>query len=143
MKAFPFFLLLVLEGCFSMPKNSIELVRNAPAVQSYCYNVKNQVVEKRLKNFLDSCYSRKYVTVDTPYGTYTNKYDEKTEKKIIQGGIRYSLSNIAGYVLSVDILPEKDGCETKMKLYGVSFFWRKNFDNIDMAVKSGEIDCPL
>ena len=135
---------MIFTGCFSLPQTSAVLVRTAGATQTYCYQIDSKEIEKRLNKFLNSCYSRKNVTVNTPYGTYTNKYDEKREVQSLENGVRYSISNTAGYVLAVDIFtPNADTCKTEVKMYGTSIFWKKNFDNIDEALRDGKIDCPL
>lgn len=128
-------------GCVSIPKNSSELVNTTSTTQTFCYSLAPEVVGQRLGAYLGQCYRpvSTMIPIGTTYVPMSANFQTTHEKLPV--GDRYSVRNPLGFGYSANVVGGVNGCETEVKMYAITDFWKGTFVGADQVINGGEIKC--
>ncbi len=132
-------LITIVSGCVSIPKSPSELVGTSAITIKYCYQDDPEKVKQRIQAFMEKCYHPVVIWgVRIPGNIEWEILHEKLDEKD-----RYSVSNDLGYPFSVEVTPNTDGCPSNVIMYGITTFWHRFMERVDMAAKGEKVNCPL
>jgi hypothetical protein len=133
-------------GCATVPKTSTQLVETSGTTQSYCYSMPRVIVGERIELLLSQCYGEVETIIPIGAAYVPISADFQVINEELPNGNRYSVRNFVGFGYSADVISDAIGisadCETEVRMYAVSGFWRNTFDAVDRAVRNEDSSCP-
>jgi hypothetical protein len=135
--------ILSVAGCVSIPKTSSELVETSTNTRTYCYQMPPETVGARVEALLARCWYPVAMVIPVGDAYLPMHADFQVIDELLPDGNRYSVRNSMGFGYSADVIAGSPDCETEVRMYAVTAFWKRTFEAVDLAVKGKLAACPL
>ncbi len=133
---------MLINACGTVPKNSTQLVEASTTKQTFCYSMPPGEVGGKIEQFLSKCYGPVETVIPIGGALVPMKADFQVINEKLPNGNRYSVRNFVGFGLSTNVVNDSKTCETEVKMYAISGFWRKAFIAVDQEVNGLNPKCP-
>ena len=126
----------------SLPQGSSELINSSKPSSGFCYDIPTQVVNQRINSHLNSCYQ------STKSATYVAgmviplNVKQYVVRENLQNGNRFSVKNRQSFLITAEVLPNFQGCQTLVKTHAVTGYWKRKLPSLDAAIQGVSSSCP-
>lgn len=135
--------LLLLTSCASIPDTSGELVNSTDVKDTKCYSQDHDVVEKKVKDFLEGCYRVQTIIIPIAGIPVPMTSEVQVIEEAAGESKRYSVRSKYGIGISVDITPNTENCKTRVDMYALRSHLREKFKRIDDAINDKNPGCGI